>query len=299
MIWKDYFAYFLEATSDSGAPGVGAFINGAAHVWVPAPSALTVDSWAHLAATYDGANVRLYVNGVQVGISAQTGTIGTTPTLLRIGGSQYFSGVIDEVRIYNVALTQAQIQGDMNTPVGGATPGAGALQFSAATYSVAENAGPATVTVTRTGGSSGAVSVTFATSNGTATAPGDYTAVVSQSVSFAAGDTAPKTVSIPIIDDTAVEGNETVNLALTAPTGGATLGSPSTAVLTITDNDVASPGALQFSAATYSVAENAGPATVTVTRTGGSSGAVSVTFATSNGTATAPGDYTAVVSQSR
>ena len=297
VIWKDYFAYFLEATSDSGAPGVGAFINGAVHVWVPAPSALTVDSWAHLAATYDGANVRLYVNGVQVGISAQTGTIGTTTTPLWIGGSQYFSGVIDEVRIYNVALTQAQIQGDMNTPVGGATPGAGAIQFSAATYSVGENAGTATVTVTRTGGSSGAVSVTFATSNGTATAPGDYTAVVSQTVSFAAGDTASKTVNIPIIDDTTVEANETVNLALTSPTGGATLGSPSTAVLTITDNDVASPGTLQFSAATYSVAENAGPATVTVTRTGGSSGAVSVTFATSNGTATAPGDYTAVVSQ--
>ena len=116
-----------------------------------------------------------------------------------------------------------------------------------------------------------------------------------RAVSFANGDTAPKTVSIPIIDDTTVEANETVNLALTAPTGGATLGSPSTAVLTITDNDVAPAGALQFSAATYSVGENAGPATVTVTRTGGSSGAVSVTFATSNGTATAPGDYTALL----
>ena len=294
VIWKDYFAYFLEATSNTGAPGVGAFINGTAHVWVPTPSALTVGAWAHLAATYDGANVRLYVNGVQVGISAQTGTIGTTTTPLWIGGSQYFSGVIDEVRIYNVALTQAQIQADMNTPVGGATPGAGTIQFSAATYSVGENAGTATVTVTRTGGSSGAVSVTFATSNGTATAPGDYTAVSPITVSFANGDTASKTVNIPISDDTTVEANETVNLALTSPTGGATLGSPSTAVLTITDNDVAPAGTIQFSAATYSVGENAGTATVTVTRTGGSSGAVSVTFATSNGTATAPGDYTAV-----
>ena len=119
VIWKDYFAYFLEATSDTGAPGVGAFINSTAHVWVPAPSALTVDAWAHLAATYDGQNVRLYVNGVQVGISAQTGTIGTTTTPLWIGGAQRFTGVIDEVRIYNVALTQAQIQADMNTSVGG------------------------------------------------------------------------------------------------------------------------------------------------------------------------------------
>src|SRR6185436_12673843 len=42
VIWKDYFAYFLEATSDTGAPGAGAFMNGTTHVWIPAPSALTV-----------------------------------------------------------------------------------------------------------------------------------------------------------------------------------------------------------------------------------------------------------------
>src|SRR4030095_15375590 len=60
----------------------------------------------------------------------------------------------------------------------------------------------------------------------------------SQTVSFAAGDTANKTVTIPILDDTTFEGNETVNLTLTNPTGGATLGTPSTAVLTITDNEV-------------------------------------------------------------
>src|SRR4030095_14765919 len=110
------------------------------------------------------------------------------------------------------------------------------LQFSAASYSVAENGGNATITITRTGGSVGAVGVTVATSNGTAAAGSDYTATT-QTVSFANGDTADKTVTIPILDDTLVEGNETVNLSLSNPTGGATLGSPSTAVLTITDND--------------------------------------------------------------
>ena len=113
-------------------------------------------------------------------------------------------------------------------------------------------------------------------------------------MSFATGDTTSKTVSIPITDDALVEGNETVNVALSTPTGGATLGSPATAVLTITDNDGAPRARLQFSAATYSVAENGGSATITVTRTGGSAGAVGVTFATSNGTATAGSDYTAV-----
>ncbi len=83
---------------------------------------------------------------------------------------------------------------------------------------MAENGGNATITITRTGGSSGAVGVTFATGNGTATAPADYTAV-SQTVSFANADTANKTINIPIIDDSAVEGNETVNLTLSSPTG--------------------------------------------------------------------------------
>ena len=96
--------------------------------------------------------------------------------------------------------------------------------------------------MTRTGGSSGAVSVSFATSNGTATASGDYTAV-SQTVSFANGDTANKTISIPIINDTTAEANETVNLTLSNPTGGA-IGSPNPAVLTITDNDAPAPAPL-------------------------------------------------------
>ena len=171
----------------------------------------------------------------------------------------------------------------------------GTLQFSAASYSVGEGAGSATITVTRSGGSAGAVGATFAATNGTATAPGDFT-VVSQMVSFAAGDTTPKTVTVAIGDDALVESSETVNLALSAPTGGATLGSPAAAVLTIADNDVAASGTLQFSAASYSVGEGAGSATITVTRSGGSAGAVGVTFAATNGTATAPGDFT-VVSQ--
>jgi len=78
--------------------------------------------WAHLAATYDGVMMRLYVNGVQVASRAQTGAIATSTNALQIGGDtiygQYFAGRIDEVRIYNRALSAAQIQSDMNTAVG-------------------------------------------------------------------------------------------------------------------------------------------------------------------------------------
>lgn len=62
--------------------------------------------------------MRLYVNGVQVASKSQTGVLATSPNPLQIGGDslygQYFAGRIDEVRVYKVALTQAQVQADMS-----------------------------------------------------------------------------------------------------------------------------------------------------------------------------------------
>ncbi len=84
-------------------------------------AALPVNTWSHLAATYDGTTLRLYRDGVQIGSRAQTGNIRTTTGALRIGGNalwgEYFQGVMDDVRIYNRALSAAEIQTDMNTPV--------------------------------------------------------------------------------------------------------------------------------------------------------------------------------------
>jgi hypothetical protein len=95
---------------------------------------------------------------------------------------------------------------------------------------------------------------------------------------------------VPITNDTISEAAETFEVALTNPTGGAVVGTPGTATVTITDNDPA--GAVQFSQAGYSVTEG-GTATITVTRTGGTAGPVTVNFATSDGSATASADYTA------
>lgn len=80
------------------------------------------------------------------------------------------------------------------------------------------------------------VSVSFTNSDGTATQGADY-GLRSGVRTFTAGDTADKTLTFPIIDDTDVEGNETVRVALLNPDGGATLGTQNTALLTIVDND--------------------------------------------------------------
>ncbi|HEY6139167.1 MAG TPA: Ig-like domain-containing protein [Thermoanaerobaculia bacterium] len=122
----------------------------------------------------------------------------------------------------------------------------GSLQFSSATYSTSEGGGTATITVDRVGGTVGPVGVSYATSNGTATAGSDYTSA-GGTLSWADGDASSKTFTVTVLDDAATEPSETVNLALSAPTGGATLGAASSAVLTIIDNEAQSgctlPGA--------------------------------------------------------
>jgi hypothetical protein len=74
-----------------------------------------------VAVTYDGSLLRLYVNGVQVASGNVAGAIQQSSNPLWIGGNQYnedFIGLIDDVRVYNRALTQAEIQSDMATPLG-------------------------------------------------------------------------------------------------------------------------------------------------------------------------------------
>jgi hypothetical protein len=80
-----------------------------------------MDTGTQLATTYDGSVLRLYVNGVQVSSRNRSGNFATSTNPLSIGGdpiyAQYFTGRIDEARVYNVARTQAQIQAGMNAPL--------------------------------------------------------------------------------------------------------------------------------------------------------------------------------------
>jgi uncharacterized delta-60 repeat protein len=123
----------------------------------------------------------------------------------------------------------------------GSTGDAGTLQFSADRYTVGESNPTPVVRVTRTGGTTGPVTATVTTSDGTAVAGTDYTPVHG-SVLFADGDATPRAVEVPPLpDQLGGEGDRTVILTLTEPGGCATLGSPATAELTIRDDDPAPP----------------------------------------------------------
>ncbi len=163
------------------------------------------------------------------------------------------------------------------------------LALASASITVKEGAGSAAFVINRSGSFDGAVSVRYATVDGSAIAGQDY-AAVSGTLSWAPGDSAPKTINVPLIDDQNVEGKESFTLSLSAPTGNAILGR-ALSTANIADDDKA--GALAFSASAVSVDENAGSLAVTVQRSGGQAGAVSIHYATVNGSALAGADYSA------
>jgi uncharacterized delta-60 repeat protein len=165
----------------------------------------------------------------------------------------------------------------------------GTLGFNSGAYSVDENAGNAIITVTRTNGTTGTITIQYATvSGGTAASGADYTTRTG-TLTFRPGETS-KTFTVPIIDDSSVEPDETISLRLSNATGGALYGLTN-ATLSIIDNDFQS-GRVNFSSTTYATNENSVNAVITVTRTGGSLGQLSVNFATSNLTAIAGVNYT-------
>jgi glucose/arabinose dehydrogenase/PKD repeat protein len=111
-----HMTYALYASTDNGRPTGQAYVGGERNA--RATAALPVNTWTHLATTYDGANLRLYVNGTQAATTALTGAMAVSTGPLKIGGnalwSEWFAGLIDDVRIYDRALSATEIQGDMN-----------------------------------------------------------------------------------------------------------------------------------------------------------------------------------------
>ncbi|NLG22605.1 MAG: hypothetical protein GX555_14385, partial [Actinomycetales bacterium] len=172
---------------------------------------LTFSTYYGAAATEDEADAALAVVGAEVYSYGQP----STPTGPTVGDPNTFIFAFSGV---------------------GGAPVFPAVAFESDAFSVGEGDGSATITAELTTPTTEAVTVDYATSDGTATAGADYTAT-SGTLTFPAGSTS-QSFTVPILEDTDVEGDETVNLTLSNPAGGgAFLGSPSEAVLTIVDND--------------------------------------------------------------
>src|SRR5678815_5211618 len=194
-------AYYLYSGPGDLAMGGGGF-NVGNYRETSGGAVLPLNIWTHLAMTYDGANIRVYRNGTLVATLANTGPFDQSNSPLRLGGnsiwSEWWHGRIDEVRVYNRALSAAEIAIDRDTPITAGptppviaqtTPPQGAVvrslaqidvQFSEAVTGVEANdlliAGSAAIGLTPLGNNAyrftfparpnGPVSVTFATGQG-------------------------------------------------------------------------------------------------------------------------------------
>jgi len=199
-----------------------------------------------------------------------SGTAGMTPD----GGTIAFQSTAG-----NLVANDTNNQTDVFVSPADYVPvGPGTLQLDAAGYSVGEYGGSVTVHVSRTAGSTGAVSVKFSTSGGTAVAGVDYTDST-QTLNWASGDSSSKTITIPILVDPSGTGTKTVSLSLGTPTGGAALGAQSTAILSIQDT----LAVIQFASATFTANVLDGVVHVVLTRTQDLPASVSVVVSSPGG----------------
>lgn len=164
--------------------------------------------------------------------------------LIGAGAAQIINNTIDAGDSGDPNLPSADFAGNSRVEGGSVDMGAyefypnpGYLEFSASSFSAVEGDLSATITVMRKAGRTGTVTVDITTTDDTGSAGSDYTAV-SETVTFNDGDMADKSVTVTILNDSVDENlMEFVSLELSNPTGGATLGSTSTAELSIMDDE--------------------------------------------------------------
>jgi len=180
----------------------------------------------------------------------------------------------------------------------------GILKFSEMQYTVSENVGNVTVNVERFQGTTGEISVSYLTKNGIALVEEDYS-LTEGILTWADGENGVKSFDIPILTDGVAENQENFTVILLRPTGNASLlAGAAVAIVNINDRDSDDgggddepsdnpAGVLQFDIDNYSVMENGGSVSASVTRLGGSQGIVSVDYNTQNETAIANSDYIA------
>jgi Zn-dependent metalloprotease/subtilisin family serine protease len=166
--------------------------------------------------------------------------LGTSPSALSLIASNLTQTTCDPGPLafnttYYWQVISSNVVGSVTGAVWNFTTALDEVHFAAATSSATENAGTAAITVTRENVAGGPLTIQYATANGTATAGADYTTSAG-TLTFPNG-VLTTNFSVPILDDAAGEGSETILLSLSVPPANVLLAAPSNAVLTIGDND--------------------------------------------------------------
>jgi hypothetical protein len=195
------------------------------------------------------------------------------------------------IRTILILLCAAGAGGAASIAIAGDAADAGTVSMTAKGFDTSQKAGTVTVKLQRTGGATGAVSVGYNTANGSAVAGSSYTEE-SGRVSWADGDAAVKSVTIPISNATPFAGKKTFYFELCCAKGVA-LTTPATSDVTITGDADLEAGTLSFTASAYAAAQVNGEVIITVDRKGGTKGAAKIGYGTGNSTAIAGKDYTA------
>ena len=261
-------AYALYAHDGAGHNAGYAFTG--AERGVASPAALPLNAWTHVATTYDGTTLRQYVGGVQVASTAVSGALTVSTGALRFGGNnvwgEWFAGRLDELRVYNRALTAAEVAADVTRPVGPGQPPRLAVTPASLTFSgVQDGAQPAARTLAVANDGGGTLSFT---------ASDDATWL---SVSPGSGG-APQTLTVTASTTGLAAGTYTANVTVAAP---GVAGAPATIPVTLTVTAPAPP-ALAVAPASLSFAATVGgsaPAAKTLAVTNTGSGALSYTAA--------------------
>jgi len=204
----------------------------------PAPStgAVTLTATIHASTPVPAGTVTFVANGSTITGCGNVSVVTSGTTRIAQCTTQLATGAFTIVATYNGS---GQYQPSSSLPFAQvkSLPGLGnTIQFAAADYEVNENAGSVTVTVTRIGDATAAAVASYATVSGTATSA-EFEAAVG-TLTWAAQDATPRTITIPILDEVAHESNETFAVKLTAATG-ATLGAVATTTVTVVDNETA------------------------------------------------------------
>jgi hypothetical protein len=261
--------YYTTFTVDGAAEGAGA-VKGV-RMAVGATGAVTFETYVAGASTTGAVDGRFVASSVPADAGSKFDPNGTITIIAKPSALGVAPG--HTLTRFNGAVVQS-----VSTPAGGTAsildwmPGATGtrgttsftvqsnqscrpaslvvIKLAASSVSAGEGAGSATITVTRSGATAPAVSVNYATTAGTATAGSDYT-TTSGTLNFASNETS-KTVTIPVLQDAAMETNETFTFSLSSPVG-AVLGSPAAATITIVDDDTPPPPPPPVSDARYHV----------------------------------------------